>query len=583
MTAIATDAATVAHRDTQGVRSKVARQMLEDLLAYEPEVRGRFVIGMPAHDREELFAASRQELGSAYGLWQDDPLGFNEVVLGQSLWSLQRQVAHTSGRAKVLAVPSCTTVGKTFIAAGLVLHHGSVWPQGMATAVTTATRYRQVQRQLWPEIRQLGQLARLPGKFDMTQWTVPGVARPLAYGLTAPVHDEAAVQGIHAPKLLILIDEAGGIHRAIGDGFVNLTTGGDEGDVHLVAIGNPPTDDEASWFEDLTTRDGVATVVIDALRSPNMTGEHVGRCRTCPPEAPEHSARRHLIKPADVRRTAKDHGKDSPFYVAKVRAKFPKGGPSRVLPGDWLDFAREQAVESNGREEVSRNRLGVPFPYQPVAGAWIRLGVDVAADGGDELAVARCEGEVVRVTYSEAGPFLANAVDVAGRVLKEIREAQNLADALGTVHKVRVKIDGIGVGWGVAGILEAWGSEGLHDADIVVVNVAESVEEGRRDDSASMRPRIKRDEMWLAMRSLIQPDEWGEQGIVLDVDEQTRAQLGNPRMGTRTDGTTFIESKKSMKARGLRSPDRGEAVLLAAYEPFDLDAPPRRSVIRAGA
>ncbi|MDI3409267.1 hypothetical protein [Streptomyces cavernicola] len=44
-------------------------------------------------------------------------------------------------------------------------------------------------------------------------------------------------------------------------------------------------------------------------------------------------------------------------------------------------------------------------------------------------------------------------------------------------------------------------------------------------------------------------------------------------------GYTQIESKKSMKARGMNSPDRAEAVLLALYEPEPLQKPRSRGLV----
>jgi hypothetical protein len=54
----------------------------------------------------------------------------------------------------------------------------------------------------------------------------------------------------------------------------------------------------------------------------------------------------------------------------------------------------------------------------------------------------------------------------------------------------------------------------------------------------------------------------------LRVDRRTQAQLSSPMMGTNSGGMTVIESKSSMKSRGLPSPDRAEALLLAPYEPI---------------
>jgi hypothetical protein len=74
--------------------------------------------------------------------------------------------------------------------------------------------------------------------------------------------------------------------------------------------------------------------------------------------------------------------------------------------------------------------------------------------------------------------------------------------------------------------------------------------------------------MWLAGRSLLQPTRTNPDGMIrLRTGKKVAAQLRAPTMTTNSGGNTVIESKKSMKKRGLRSPDEAEAVLLSAYEP----------------
>ncbi|MFJ5212294.1 hypothetical protein [Streptomyces nigra] len=45
--------------------------------------------------------------------------------------------------------------------------------------------------------------------------------------------------------------------------------------------------------------------------------------------------------------------------------------------------------------------------------------------------------------------------------------------------------------------------------------------------------------------------------------------------GANLGNNAVVESKKQMKARGMKSPDRAEAILLAVYEPN----PRRRGII----
>jgi hypothetical protein len=314
------------------------------------------------------------------------------------------------------------------------------------------------------------------------------------------------------------------------------------------------------------------TVDIPATISPAVTGEYVP-CRTCPAMMAPHSIGTHLVGQNWIDDAIEEHGEDAPYVVAKVHAGFPRGGASRAIPGSYVDAAVE-GINLWGEWwdldyaiiGASVDRHGMPYPIQPPRGGIVNLGVDVAADGGDELAIARQEGDILRIRRSQSGPSLENAVDVAGIILEEIIAAEQLRTELGTERPVHVKIDVIGVGWGVVGVLEAWRKEQRHEATIVRVDVRENP--SKPDDPKVLwRPARKRDELWLNGREMFKPDPAGQTRVRLDVDSKTAAQLRGPNYGTNSSGQTVIESKKSMRERGIPSPDRAEAALLAIYEP----------------
>ncbi|MFI6447790.1 DEAD/DEAH box helicase family protein [Kitasatospora sp. NPDC050543] len=543
---------------------KAGRRLYADLAASPPALRRRFYDGLAVGDWAQVLAAAKADAGTPYALWADDPVGFVEDVLGESQWSRQREILEALVGHRRVAVPSCFGSGKTHIAARAAVWSSVVHPPGTALTVTTATRARQVQRQMWPHIRQIVARAGLPGEVGVTQWKMPdshGSDVVVAYGFSAPDHDESAVQGIHAPRLMFIVDEAGGIGRIIGAAMRGVLTGEH---TRALLIGNPPTDDEGSWFEQTCADPAVHVLPISVDDTPLMSGERTRRCRSCPPQAPAHLLASHLVDPEWVRDTIRDHGEDAPFVQAKVHAQFPRGGQARAIPASWIEAATD-AAEPDGEDFHVLKGLGLDgetSPYRVKAGAWVRLGVDVAAGGGDEMVIARAVGDLVELRHATAGQDNADPVAVAGVVLREILAAQVLARAIGTRLPVRVKVDGVGVGWGVAGLLESWRREGLHEAEIVSVVVSEAP--GRDDEAATLRPATQRDEMWLATRALVSP---AASALRLHVDRRTQAQLSAPKLGTSATGRTVIESKRSMKARGVSSPDRAEALLLALYEP----------------
>ena len=266
-------------KDQQSVRAKV---LYSDLMSVDPDTRHLFYRDLTDRDREALLRVAQAESGTPFGLWVDDPVGFVEDVLGETTWSKQREVLAAIPHHKRVAVPSAFGTGKTHISARAALWRSLVHAPGTSLTVTTATRYRQVIRQLWPHIRSAVAKANLPLIADQAQLKAinkDGVEVVVAYGFSAPPHDEAAVQGIHAPRLFIVVDEAGGISRVIGEAMRGLMTGED---TRLLAIGNPPTDDEGSWFEGLCTDDEVKTITISAYDAPLQSGEVTRRCRACP-------------------------------------------------------------------------------------------------------------------------------------------------------------------------------------------------------------------------------------------------------------------------------------------------------------
>lgn len=547
-----------------GQRSRTAHRMFDDLMDLEPEDRRLVLEDLTVDEARHVYAAAFRAAGSSYALWVDDPVGFCEQVLGSSAWSVPREFMSALTEVKQVAVPSCFGSSKTFSCGQMVLWHSLVHPVGTGVTVTLAPLWRQVTHQLWREVRGAHSRAGLPGEIDAAQYKLTdanGLLTRVAYGIAAAPHNEAAVQGIHAQYLLLIVEEAGGIARTIGNNLAGLMVG--DG-ARMIAIGNPPTDEANTWFEQLCRDPEVRTIPISAHDTPNLTGEDFGECTSCPGNS--HSPAKHMVDRAWIERTIRIHGAKSNYVRAKIHAKFPKGLSNVVIPADWVEAATKQEEPDFG---IRLCDLGLPdetAEWLVSEGSWVRLGVDVAADGGDELVVGRIVGDLLTVEHSSSGPENADPVQVAGVVLTQIQRAEALRRRLGTAAKVRVKVDAIGIGWGVAGLLAAWGREGTHNAEIVAVVVSEGT--GREPDEVTMRPYRKRDEMWIAGRVLVQPDAGtGLSRVRLRVDELTVAQLSGPKLSTNSSGFSVVEPKPLQKARGLSSPDRAEGLLLAPYEP----------------
>lgn len=546
--------------------SKIMVDVVGRLVAMPPPLRNEWLVNeCTGADRRHLFDAVAHELGTPFGLWRDDPVGFVTVALGDAIWSVQREVLTSVRERERTVVPSCHGAGKTWLAARVVLWWVMVWPPGSAKAPTTADRWWKVKGLLWDEISRVHERARLPGECLTTELKLGG--RLVSWGLSPQDYDEDAFSGIHAPHLLIVVDEAGSLSPTLGRSLESVMSGGtgdsaaDSFKARMLAIGNPPIDETASpWFEERTQSPHYSVVPIPTARTPNFTDETTALC-TVHPNEPPHPISDHLPTPHSVQIIADEYGTTDPYYVARVLAQFPKDFGQKAIPRSWVD----EAIAN----------------VEPDASTWVRLGIDVAADGGDEFVVALAAGHHLRIVHTSRGAANTNPHDVAGAALDQMREAEALAVQLGSDRQVRVKIDALGLGWGVVGILKAWGQEGLHHCEVIGVKVSEKC----TSEKAQERFAAQRDEMWWNMRELcrprstvdavekVTPDQvempphYLPPAVRLEVGDTEAKQLSAPTYGRTSSGKIKVESKDSLRKRGIKSPDRAEALLLAVYEP----------------
>lgn len=529
-------------------RGHEARSLIADLLALDPVTRRGWYRELPPADMAVVMTGCRRELGTPFGLWQDDPVGFVQDVLGDTTWTKQDEILESVRDNVRTAVPATHSPGKSFLGGRCVAWFVSVWPLGTAKALTTAPKMRQVRQILWggQGIRRAHAAGRLPGTITSDLWKVGEYV--LAYGFSPADWDEDAVQGEHAPHLLLVVDEAGGISHTLGRAYVAVLS---QMHPRALLLGNPPTDDEGSWFEEQSEKTGlVHTVRISAYDTPNFTGEPTGRCTTCPPGTPVHRVAAHLTSQDWVAETIEEFGEDSAFVIARVAAQFPHAVGQKVIPYSWVEAAVDDEQE-------------------PAPGNWVRLGADIASDGGDEFAIARAAGYRVELVHRSSGAANADPVNVAGVIVQQTREACELRDRLGDERLVTVKIDASGLGWGVAGLVKRQVEEAGLPARVLPVR-------GEDEPHDETQFRNARSEMWWNTRRLMKPTTDAATGQVVAggkvhlVNAPTRlvAQLSGPKYGSDSAGRIVVEKKREMKARtGGSSPDLADAVNLALYEP----------------
>lgn len=487
-----------------------AERSLDVRAAVEALVRTGDVKALRALRDRVKTATDQRQAGRRAEQWGADPAAWVGERTGGRLWSKQREIVEAVRDHRRTAVKSCHGVGKSHSAALVVAWWLDTHPPGTAFVVTTAPTGAQVKAILWRYIRRLHAGASLPGRVNQTEWYIG--EELVAFGRKPADHDEQAFQGIHAPYVLVIIDEACGIPEQLWIAADALTT--NDG-CRLFAIGNP--DNPASHFRKVCREDsGWHVIGISAFDSPNLTGEPV-------PAAMSQA----LVSRAWIEEKAGEWGEDNPIYRSKVLGEF-------TVDGTW------QVVRQS---DVTQCRLGPGRKYTPAELLPVELGVDVG--GGSDETVIRERRGVLAAREWKAQTDRPEVI--APMILQAIVETGATA----------VKVDSIGVGFGVVGELRNLADAGRHRAQVQAVNVAESASEP--DKFKNLRAEI----WWSVGRGLSERGGW-DLSTMANADT-TIAQLLEPQWKPDPQGRIVVEAKDEIIKRIGRSPDNADALLLAFY------------------
>lgn len=436
-----------------------------------------------------------------------DPAAWVRDQLDEFLWSKQREIMASIVANRFTAVQSCHGIGKSYVAGRAVAWWIAGHPSGEAMVVTSAPSGDQL-KIVWGEIGTAHRRGDLAGEINKApEWTL-NEAR-VAFGRKPPdrVNAEEArtfFQGVHARYLLVILDEAGGIPRWLWQAALTLVTNEAS---RILAIGNP--DDPTTEFAvKCAPGSGYNVIAISAFDTPNFTGEHV----------PEQ-LRESLVGPTYVADAEREWGIDSPLYISKVLGQFPEVADDVIISPKLVREARER--DRSGHAIVDRGKYGM----------------DVAEMGEDECAVYRCRGGEIRL------------VDTWRKVDVDMSRAK--AQAILDLDKgnVAMTVDKVGLGAGVWAPLKNAGYK---------VNGFSGGESANDADRFTNRNA----EAWWAFR------EGMEAGLIdLDPDDDVlAAQLQSRKWKLDSSQRRIrIETKDEMKKRGIKSPDRADAAIMAYY------------------
>lgn len=427
-------------------------------------------------------------------------------VLGATLWDAPRAIlrALAQPRARV-AVRGCHRSSKTW-----TLGQAVVWWVTTGGRVVTTAPSGDAVEPLWREIREAYAKARTPlgGEMLIHEWKLG--QETLAIGRSTDKSER--FQGLNHPRLLVILDEAPAIRPEIFGAVEGLRSGGD---VRVCLLGNPTSLGGAFHAAFHEQRAAWQTFAISALDTPNLQGLTLQDVeRMTPAELDARIVIPGMVTGAWVQERLREWPEGDPWRSARVLGEFPTQSDSALYPLTWLE------------------RAGPPG-NQAAAGLLV-AGIDPAGDGSDETAlVVRRGDDVIEITGSRAG------AEAWGMVRARLQALGGPA----AFEAVPVDVDGIG--WGLARELEAAGYP-------VVDCHAGSAP---RDPSRFVRAK---DERHWALRERLEAGQL--HGLT---DETTIAQLAQIQWRMNLAGRVEVESKAQMSARGCRSPDRAEALMLA--------------------
>lgn len=446
------------------------------------------------------------------------PVFFTEKILGKKLWSKQADVLFALRDNPRTAVRSCHGVGKTYTAALAALWFLYAHPRSIV--LTTAPTYRQVEKLMWKEIRSSWRSARHPlGGELLPKSPELHILQNEWYAAGLSTNEPDRFQGFHEEHILVIVDEASGVQQDIFDAIEGVLT---SRGARLLLIGNPTAIGGA--FYDAFTKPGYKTIHISAFDTPNFSEFGIT------PEQIESGEWSEMVKeplpipqlitPAWAADRHKAWGPESTPYHVRVLGNFPAQGEETLIPLLWVELAMERLDETE--------------PGDPV-----EIGVDVAAFGSDKTVIALRRGCRIEDLEVYSGK---STTETAGLVKLSARAARTDV----------IKVDEIGIGRGVVDMLQESGFED------VGINVAERASDPERFFNL-------RSELWWNLRERLDPDlTRNPNPLALPRDDELLSELATVRYKLNSRGQIQIESKEEMKKRLGRSPDRADAVVLAA-------------------
>ena len=380
-----------------------------------------------------------------------------------------------------------------------------------AIVLSTAPTFRQVRHVLWRQIHRLYRNA--SDRLGGTMLDTRWEVADDRYALGLSANDADQFQGFHCENMFVVVDEAEGVAEPIYEAVEAVMTSAQP---TLLLIGNPTTTSGGFHRAFHRERGIYETITMSALESPNVEANSI--------KIPG------LTTPAWVEERRAMWGENSEMFRARVMGEFPDRGEDNLIAISDID----DATYSPG--EMPADTGG----YEPVV-----LGVDVARYGVDRTVIMVRRGDVVvDVKVRHGFPTTATT----GQIVASARDR----------HPQQVNVDETGLGAGVVDILREQGFT-VYGFNGSAAPVAEEM----------VCANLRAEGYWTLAR------RFRDHRIRIPRDAELIAELASLRYRYNSRGKVLMESKDSMKSRGLPSPDKADALMLAFLDTGPMIEHPR--------
>ena len=459
--------------------------------------------------------------------YYNHPVEFVEDIIGAVPDAKQREILNSIARNKLTSVRSGHGIGKSAVLSWAIIWYICTRP--FPKIPCTAPTQHQLHDILWAEVAKW--IRNNPVLEHSIIWTKEKIYLSgypegwFAVARTASQPD--ALQGFHADHVLYIIDEASGVKDEIFEPILGaLSTKG----ARLVMMGNPTKIHGFFYDSHHKNRERFKAIHIDGRDSGRVDREF-------------------------IQTIIEMYGEDSDVFRVRVAGEFPRALPDSFIPVEWCE--RASTADCQSVDTVSR----------------IDIGIDVARYGNDSSvisAVLNRELQLRPEVYHHN-----NTMELTGNAVLTIKR---LAMEYPSVPiSVKIDCDGLGVGVYdrlvelkgeiIAEISQAFEADGVFQPpDVEFVECHFGGEGGTINERDPISYQNSTGLMWGTVREALRTEQ-----LKLWPDDKQISQLSNRKYFVNSSGKIELEKKEAMKKRGLSSPDMGDALALALYNPVVSD------------